>query len=291
MGAEFWLSPSSLASYDFLVSFEQVKSNFGTFMNFEPKYKFKDLTFDFENSFLAQHCFGGGTYCAISDIFIESKSELDEAIRQKCIWKYSKSNDKFKDMWWNYVSNYRTCLKDKLKSTNLTVIDCYDKIAGKLKFSDDTMTEIQTCVNQSFDKPSNKFESNNSILKGDLNPIQYSGVYLVPAFFIDGNLVKEDLKLNLVVSAICDKLTNKPDFCQEFFMSNINWSYPEKKNYKNSIIIICSLVSLGIIIILLMVLYVKRRMNRNIDEEIESQIKNHVTEYMKLRDSQDESKM
>jgi len=118
----------------------------------------------------------------------------------------------------------------------------------------------------------------------------YMGVYLVPAFFINDDLVKQDLKVNLVVSAICDKLSTKPDFCQDFLLSNINWSYPEKKNYRNSIIILVTLVSLSIFIILLMVLYVKRRMNSNIDQEISEQIKNHVTEYMKLRDSQDESK-
>lgn len=260
-------------------------------MSFEPKYKFKDLSFEFDDSFLANHCYGKGQYCAISDVFIESKSELDEAIRQKCLWIYSQNDQSHKDLWWDYISTYRTCLKDKLKGTKLKTIDCYEKIANRLKFSDSTLKEIEKCYNNSFDLSPKKYESDNTILKQDSNSIEYNGVYLIPAVFVNRNLVKEDLKLHIVVGAICDKLNTKPDFCQEYLMSNINWQYPTNKNYKKSIIIIAFLVFLCLDIIVLMVLFVKRRMNRNIDEEIEQRINHHVTEYMRLRDSQNDSKM
>lgn len=273
------------------MSFKQVVDSFGPFMTFEPKYKFKDLALDFDDEFLQEHCYAKGAYCAISDIYIESKSELDEAIRQKCIWQLSNTDKTLKDIWWDYAVSYRTCLKDKLKGSNVKVIDCYPKISNKLKFKQATLDAIEKCYNDSFALPGDKYESPNSILKQDVNSAEYMGVYLVPALFINNNLVKEDLRLHLAVSAICDQLVDKPDFCQDFLMANINWSFPEKKSYRNSIIIIVSLVLMGVIIIFLMVAYVKRKMNRNIDEEIESQIKNHVSEYMRLRDSQDESRI
>ena len=271
--------------------FEQVIGNLRSNISFEPKYKFKDLAFDFDDEFLKYHCYNKGKYCAISDAYVDSISELDEAIRQKCIWKLSNTEEALKDIWWDYILNYRTCLKDKLSTSGTKVIDCYQSIISRMKLTQPTQTAIDKCYNESFSAPGDKYLSINNILEKDVNSMEYNSVYLVPAFFVNSNLVKEDLQVKLIVSAICDSLITRPSFCQEYLSSNITFNYPESTSYKQTIILIVSLVTLGVIVIALMIFYVKRRMSRNVDEEIESQIKSHVTEYMRLRDSQNDSKL
>ena len=39
---------------------------------------------------------------------------------------------------------------------------------------------------------------------------------MIPAIFINNNLVKENLEIDLTVSAICDKFEDAPDICLEF---------------------------------------------------------------------------
>lgn len=44
----------------------------------------------------------------------------------------------------------------------------------------------------------------------------------MPAVFINNELVKEEINLNVVSSAICSKLIKKPKICSEI-MANIKW--------------------------------------------------------------------
>lgn len=279
------MSPSSLSSYDFLIKFKDAVDKFDQYMKFEPKYKFKNLFTDFNTGFLKEHCYGQGMYCATSEMILDSKSVLDEAIRQKCIWKLSQDDQTKKHLWWNYIGNYRNCLKDRLKNSTPKQLDCFEELMTKHNYSTKTKEAIDNCYNNSFENLVDRFNSQNKILKEDENAYEYSGVYLVPAFFVNKNLVKEDLKPAIVISAMCDKLIRKPEICQEFLFSNINWNYSHEVNKSHGFITILSLLSVGVIIILLMVFYVKRRMHSSINEEVSVEIRNHISEYMKLKDA------
>lgn len=281
------MEPASLTGYDFLVKFRDSIDQFGDKMTFEPRYKFKDLSEEFEDDFLDGHCYGGGSYCSVANLELDASSVLDEAIRQKCIFKLGSEKKLSKDVWWNYIGNYRNCLKDKLSNKNVKKIDCYEKVAETAKLGEKGKKMVEECYNNSFSSLDNKASSGNSILQADENSYEYSGIYLVPAFFVNGQLVKEDLKLKVVVSAVCDKLINKPDMCQEFLVSNINWEHTIKVNNNNGLITILSIIVFGFVIILFTVVVVKRRMHGSIDGEIRDEIRSHVTEYMKLRDSND----
>lgn len=280
------MSPASLASYDFLVKFRETEDRFGRQLTFEPKYKFKDLSTEFDDDFLREHCYGGGLYCAVSNLTLESTSVLDEAIRQKCIYKVGKNN-MLKRFWWNYIGNYRNCLKDKLANKSIKKIDCYDTVIRNMNMPDQIIEKVEACYQSSFSTPDNKSFSGNIVLAEDENSFEYTGIYLVPAFFINNNLVKEDLKLKVVVSAICDKLIDKPEMCHDLIMGDINWQYTKKMNNNNGLIVLLSLIVFGFIVILLTVVVVKRRMHSSIDTEIMDDIRSHVAEYMKLRDSND----
>lgn len=234
---------------------------------------------------MKEHCYSKGNYCATSELILESKSLLDEAIRQKCIWRISQNEPKQKYLWWNYIGNYRNCLKDLLKNNNPKKNNCFEQLMNLPSYKVETKEAIEDCYIKSFDNPNNKFKSKNTILKEDDNSYEYSGVYLVPAMFINKYLVKEDLKTNIVISAMCDKLIDKPDICKDYIFDNINWNYTHQNNKSHRIFAIILFIIIGACVILFMVLYVKKRMNMTINEEINQDIKNHVSEYMKLRDA------
>lgn len=254
-------------------------------MKFEPKYKFKNLVAEFSHDFLETHCYGQGKYCTTSEMVLESKSVLDEAIRQKCIWQLSHSDENKKHLWWNYIGNYRNCLKDRLTNQNKKTLNCFEEVMSKHGYNSATRDAIDSCYNKSFGSGHDKFNSQNSILKADENTYEYSGVYLVPAFFINGNLVKEDLKPTIVVSAICDKLIHKPEVCQEFLYSHINWNYSHEVNKNHGYLTVASLFLVGFLIIVAAVVYVKRSLHGSINAEVSQGIREHVSEYMKLKDS------
>lgn len=286
LNTQFWMSPSFIVAYDFLIKFRDVVEKFGKFLVFEPKYKFKNLVGEFSSDFLKSHCYGQGMYCATSEHILESKSVLDEAIRQKCIWNLSKTDSAAKNLWWSYIGNYRNCLKERLKNTNTKKLDCFDEIMSRHSYSAKTKESIEACYNESFDHTVDKYNSKNKVLKEDENNYEFSGVYLVPAFFINNNLVKENLKVPIVISALCDKLINKPEVCHDYLFATINWDYNHRVNKGHGLITILSLLAVGLLIIFAAVVYVKRSMNQSINAEISQDIKNHVSEYMKLKDSQ-----
>ncbi len=61
----------------------------------------------------------------------------------------------------------------------------------------------------------NRYDSNNKLLEMDKNPPFYQNVFLAPALFLNGVLVREELEPNLSTTAICSKLLSRPKICKE----------------------------------------------------------------------------
>lgn len=74
-------------------------------------------------------------------------------------------------------------------------------------------------MSDSFSIPENHYISTNSLLETNKNNYEYSEVYQVPGIFLNKNLMKESLKPIIVISAICDRFLNKPEFCENFMNS------------------------------------------------------------------------
>ena len=82
--------------------------------------------------------------------------------------------------------------------------------------SEEIKGQIERCVSDSFSDSSDVYSSANNILDSNKNSQEYGDFYLVPAVFINDNLVKENLEIDMAISAICDKFENAPDICLEF---------------------------------------------------------------------------
>jgi hypothetical protein len=281
---EYWLSPALIESYDFVTLFKTSLDAFGTEKTFTPRYKFKNLKGKMPEEFLRTNCYAKGEFCATENENFEPQSVLMEGIRQICIWDISKvSGGANNELWWSYIYHYRNCLRRKLHSKMPSGKHCYDAIREELNMNDSIHNQIQACLHASFTLETKPYESDNRVLESNINNKEYSDVYLVPAIFVNGNLVKEDLKPKVVISAMCNVLREKPEICQSYMFSNINLDYQRRMNddSKGSLFAILFVV---IIVAIGLTWYFKRSASLNIREEISDHVKTHVTEYIKLSD-------
>lgn len=279
------MSPTSEEAYNFITKFKNVLDGLGDAVTFEPKYKFKDLSLKMGDGFLRENCFAHGKYCVAEKEIFEGLSVLYEGVRQICIWNLGQKGTLPKELWWNYVFHYRNCLRQKVHSKSPNRRHCFDIIQEDLAMSQSTIDEVDQCIKASFTDPSNKYESDNKLLDAHANNFEYSDVYLVPAVFVNGQLVKEDIKPQVVLSALCDAVTERPASCNSLAISNIKWDHDRQilGDYKVFKLVIIWALILCILTFLLWV--IRAVISSNVQEELSSEIRNHVTEYMKLNES------
>lgn len=65
-------------------------------------------------------------------------------------------------------------------------------------------------MEESFVDEQNYFETDNNILKSDSQKFPDNLVYTIPIITINNNLMRESMKRDIVMSAICEKLENPP---------------------------------------------------------------------------------
>lgn len=282
---EYWMSPTSEEGYNFITKFKDVLEGLGDAVTFEPKYKFKDLSLKMGENFLRDNCYARGKYCVAEKEIFEGLSVLNEGVRQICVWNLSQKGAVPKDLWWNYVFHYRNCLRQKVHSKSPTRRHCFDIIQEDLALPQATVDQIEKCIRESFSDPNNRFEADNTLLDAHANSYEYSDVYLVPAVFVNGQLVKEDIKPQVVLSALCDAVIHRPESCNSLAISNIKWEHDRQilGDYKVFKLVLIWALILCIISLILWV--IRAVISANVQEELSSEIRNHVTEYMKLNES------
>lgn len=282
---EFWMSPTSEEAYNFITKFRDVLEGLGDAVSFEPKYKFKDLSLKMNDSFLRENCYSGGKYCVAEKEIFEGLSVLNEGVRQICIWNLSQKGSIPADFWWTYVFHYRNCLRQKVRAKSPSRKHCFDLIQEDLAIPQSTVDAIDRCIRDSFTDPSNKFDSQNRLLDSNANTYEYADIYLVPAVFVNNQLVKEDIQPQVVLSALCDALTERPASCNSLAISNIRWEHDRQLlgDYKVFKLVIIWALVLSVLTFLLWV--IRAVITSNVQEELSHEIRNHVTEYMKLNES------
>lgn len=286
VNSEYWMSPISLKSYEFLMQFKYSLDELGNKVSFKPSYKFKTIYNTRNEGFLKEHCFYKGEYCVLEDVKLSPVSVLQEGIRQICLWNLGSSseNPNMKNVWWNYISSYKSCLEKKLNKKTKDTLDCYEEILDNLYVGTDLQKDLENCIENSYIDKNDFYNSDNLLLKEDKNSYKFSQIYLVPAFFINDQLVKEELMNSVIVSAICDKLITRPDICFNFD-NPISGSVARVKK-DNGLLVFSLILLIGICILFLIIVCIKRQMNNKIDSEVNEEIQNHVTEYMRIRESQ-----
>lgn len=278
------MNPVSLKSYDVLKELKIIRDIFGSYVRVRPLYKFKNLEKKFDEEFLKQHCFWKGRYCGVEGDGFESLSVLEEGIRQICVWEVSE-NESGKRLWWDYVFNYRNCLIKKINMRNEKKnLDCYKEIYYRNKIPEQTQTKIENCIQNSFANKKNKYISQNYLLEKNKNKKDYKNIYLVPAIFLNNNLLKEDLKENIIISAICDKLKSKPQACKKY-LEILDWEGNSRINFGKGFLICFFCFILGLVALFAILVFLKKRVVASVKREAGFEIQSHISNYMKLQNS------
>jgi hypothetical protein len=278
---EFWLNPANPDSFIFLPVLEKILQNFGDKVEFKPKYKFQNLqTKDYSKDFKRKHCVSAARFCQIENPELKPLTVIEEAIRQICLWKKTNSpNEKdpeIKSQYWKYITYFSQCLAN-YKFGHQGDLDCSERGFEVGRVSQGIVEDVKSCMGN----PNQDSPDRDLMLIENENSYEYSDIYLVPAFFINGELLKEEITERSIVIAICDKLIDQPEYCAKFFFGRTKNLY----NFKDSMKGLLLLTIIGtIVLIFLILVMVRKNMNKGINREIYAEINTYVSNYMRIKE-------
>lgn len=278
VNSEFWINTADPDSYKNFLKMENIQKNFGDKLEFSPKYKFQNLI-DKDNTenFIFKHCYAHGRFCQVENAEIGPLAAIQEALRQICIWKSERIG---KEIYWQYVNKYVICLKSMMYNI-AGKLNCYEDIYSDLGLERDTIDSIERCAGK--ETHQNDMSTTQLLIENE-NEFIYSDIYLVPAFLINGQILKEELSDKSIITGICDKLEETPEYCNQFIISsNQTFSNSNQKVHDTMVgLLILALLGLFIIVIIIYVFF-RSQMNRNVDKDIYNQVNEYVSSYMKIQ--------
>lgn len=281
---EYWMAPDSLESYVFVNNWKTTNDKLGDAVTFRPRYKFRNLSEKTNFDFLESHCVSQGNYCVSDDRFGKPLSVIKEGLRQICLWEQDMAQNT--TIWWAYVSEYQGCLKRRIaygegfKGDQ----DCYDEIRADFQYIGSIHEDLELCIKNSYSESQNTYLSSNSYLEEHANPSSYEGLYLVPAVFVEKRLVKGDLSSMTVLSGICEILNSKPEVCEVIDFLKAQNRLEQSFWSKLTLGVLLQLLGCCFLVVLVVLYIIGTYESDRINEEISSDIKTHVTEYLKLKE-------
>lgn len=279
VNSEFWITPSSIEAYNLLLPLEKELVQMGKYVEFTPKYKFHNLQKrGYPPSFIESHCYSNGHFCSIENHRLNPKSVIEEGIRQICIWQENrKRKTPEKRRFWKYIASYKMCLEG-FKFGHNKDLDCYESSYQKAGISLEFIQSVNSCMKNSWTSKIPKEQAHNTLLAQNENNYEYSDVYLVPSFFVNGSLLKEEITDKAMVRSMCDKLVDKPDYCNQFIFGR-RYSSAKSGSIISILFYLCMFAVLCMIAILLLF---RRSLNKRVDREIYSEINQHISNYMRI---------
>ena len=278
---EFWLNPGNPDSYAFFPRLEHIMNKFGDKVEFQPKYKFQNLqNKDYSKDFKKKHCVSAGRFCQIENPEVNPLSVFKEAIIQICLWKTTNSpnisDPEIKSEYWKYVGYFSQCLKS-YKYDHHGELDCSERGFEIGGVTQGIVENVKKCIGD----PDKHDEEKDLMLIDNENSYEYSDIYLVPAFFINGELLKEEINERSIVVAICDKLIDKPPYCDQYFIGKKGGN----TNMKDSMTGLLVFAIVGTFVLIFIILCLMRsKMNNGIDKEIYAEVNTYVSNYMKMKE-------
>lgn len=272
---EFWFDPANTQSLDFVLAFERVLAALEGRATLHPKYKLESLP----ASRAAALCFGGGAYCVTERHSAGAESLLREVVRQVCLLNLSAEADHSLKAWFDYLRYFRRCLGESLARGEQS-FNCFEPARQNSEIDAALLDRVEGCYQASFGNATDPRGSPNSVLAQHQHSILSTRYSILPAVFVNGALVKEDVELNVVVSAVCSDLEAPPAFCQDFFTQNIDWAQKQRKVFgagKFVGLVLLSVFGASVVCIYCCVRMVARR---RISSEIDQFVREHVNEYI-----------
>ena len=216
-------------------------------------------------------CVSSGRYCAPDPDGVgplTGKHVVLEDLRQICVYQKAKAK------WWDYIEVMNaTCPTEKFNS------DCAVSALGSAKIDKD---EIQACMDDSFETPTNT-STDNSLLRKERDELIKAGIFFFPAVIVNSQTMRGDVEAIEVVQAVCAGFQERPRECFEILGGLHPNTPPEQEGISMGILlaIVC-----GAVVLLAGVLVVYRMwLKREINSELKKQINLAVGQYFALADT------
>ena len=151
-------------------------------------------TVEWEPHFVIYSNYGSAEYCLDENqtyCSMHGRSEVNEDVRQMCIWKYYSTN-----VWWDYVSQINSmCSLDSIDT-------CWMTVASGLGIN---TTQIAAC----------QLGEAIALLEPELELNDELGVSGSPTIFINGQSYSGSRSAEAFKSAICSAFNTAPEACGE----------------------------------------------------------------------------
>lgn len=146
--------------------------------------------------------------------------------------------------------------------------------------------KIDDCIEKSFVDPKNKFGSNNLLLEKHANKSPFLELYHVPAFLINNQFVRENLKEDVILSAMCEELEQKPEVCSNF--GEVEIKFKSEKEVQKNLLLVFAVMLPSVFLFLLAVVLLKHFLKRKVQEELNSDVEKHVSMYIRIQNLSEE---
>lgn len=112
----------------------------------------------------------------------------------------------------------------------------------------------------------------------------------MPAIFINNSLIKENIQVDLILSAMCVKLSVKLDICKTY-TEKLNWNRQEPGEIIHNLILFGLIIIASTSLILVVLLGIKVFIGFNFRDKMKNDIEKHVGSYLRVKnfESSDDS--
>lgn len=259
---DFFYVPSTEYSHKFLESLNEVHGRLKNRMIFEPHI----VTFSSKsNEYITSNCIAHGKYCAFdpdNEGPITGQDVLMESLRQKCIYKAGISH------YFYYMDLfYKDCVG---KFTE----ECSNKL---MKKSGIGISDIRTCVNNSFHKVnSNLSENENDILAEEKEKVKKLGIVHFPNVYINNQLYHGTLAVYDLQLSMCTSLNDESQECR-----NIGFDSDTNSEVVFIILIHILVFVVGVVV---MAYICKRIAKKRYEKDLNTVVNRYVSEYSSIKE-------
>ncbi|KAL3931604.1 MAG: hypothetical protein SGBAC_011232 [Bacillariaceae sp.] len=179
---EYWYSPNSMHSAEFLGNFSTIVDKLGDGMQFVPHEHILDGVAmnchgkaTKETDFCYNLCTNNGLYCAIGHHGVHGKDVVIESLRRMCVAMHYPGKP-----WWDYVNHFIQQCMEQNDEEYFANDDCLKDAYSHASID---QTTIETCMKESGDITS---DSTNTKLEDAMKSVEEFGAFESPTVLVNG---------------------------------------------------------------------------------------------------------
>ena len=146
--------------------------------------------------------------------------------------------------------------------------------------------DVEKCVLDSFDDPSDQARSQNSLLLEERRLWRESGVFFQPSIQINNQTYRGDIEADAVMTGICAGYREWPKPCWPTFDKPSHKSHSSDDSDTGLSVWTIIIIIVASLLCLILILYLYRRwIRREVNHEMKLQVSNAVSQYIALSES------